>query len=440
MRILPRSAFGQTVLLVGLLLFINQIFSFMTVLALVIKPTYQQTIDLLAKQVRVVFLNVDLGDPALNAQLAQRFFDATGIAVYGKAEAMEQGVEQMPYYYIYSREMSNRLGGPTEVRISQGKDLAFWVKPPQALLPNGVSDLWVKVPVVQIDEYDISVVTVFLMVIGVLSVIGSWIFIRQINKPLKALQGAAETVGRGEFPEPLEEKGAQEVKEVIRAFNHMSTGIQEFDRDRAVLMAGVSHDLRTPLTRIRLATEMMSSSEDYLKEGIVADIDDMNAIIDQFMDYIRHHRDEDLELDCLNAIVGEVVAAESNQPRNIHCHLDEDLPKAPLRTIAIKRVVSNMLANALRYSNDDVEVVTGVDKKRKRIFCKVLDRGPGIAPEEIERLFQPFTQGDIARGGEGSGLGLAIIKRIVELHNGEVVLSNRDEGGLEAAIYLPLRM
>lgn len=439
MRLLPRSAFGQTVLLVGLLLFINQIFSFMTVLALVIKPTYQQTIDLLAKQVRVVFLNVDMGDPALNSQIARRFFDATGIEVFFEKEAIELGVDNMPYYYIYSREMSSRLGGPTEVRISQGKDLAFWVKPPEKFLSNGNQNLWVKVPVVQIDESDISVVTVFLMVIGVLSVIGSWIFIRQINKPLKDLQSAAETVGRGEFPEPLEEKGAQEVKEVIRAFNHMSTGIQEFDRDRAVLMAGVSHDLRTPLTRIRLATEMMPSSEDYLKEGIVADIDDMNAIIDQFMDYIRHHRDEDLELGDLNSIIGEVVAAESNQPRNIDCDLDDDLPKVPLRAIAIKRVMSNMLANALRYSEDDVQVVSGYSKKRKRVFCKILDRGPGIPPEEIERLFQPFTQGDIARGGEGSGLGLAIVKRIIELHNGEVELNNRDSGGLEAVIYLPTR-
>lgn len=439
MGILPRSAFGQTVLLVGLLLFINQVFSFMTVLDLVIKPTYQQTIDLLAKQVRVVFLNLDLEDPAINAQLGRRFYEATGIEVFTTSQAKDQGVDFMPYYYILSREMSDRLGGEAEVRISQERDHAFWVKPPQKILPQGSPVLWVKVPVVEIDESDISVVSVFLIVLGVLSVIGSWIFIRQLNKPLKALQGAAETVGRGEFPEPIKEQGAQEIKEVIRAFNRMSAGIQEFDKDRSVLMAGVSHDLRTPLTRIRLATEMMSSTEDYLKDGIVADIDDMNAIIDQFMDYIRHHRDEDLELGDLNAIIQEVVNAESNRQRVINCQLDDYLPDVPLRAIAIKRVVSNMLTNALRYSQDDIEVLSGYSKKHRHVYCKVLDRGPGIPVEEIERLFQPFTQGDIARGGEGSGLGLAIVKRIVELHDGQVKIKNRTGGGLEACIYLPMR-
>lgn len=439
MGLLPRSAFGQTVLLVGLLLFINQIFSFMTVLAYVIKPTYQQTIDLLAKQIRVIFLDVDLDDPALNAQLGRRFYEATGIVVFTKEEAEAEGVQHMPYYYVYSREMTQRLGGPSEVRISQGKEHAFWVKPPPHIVKKHLKDAWVKVPVVEIDESDISLVTVFLVVIGVLSVIGSWIFIRQVNKPLKALQGAAEQVARGEFPEPIEEQGAMEVNEVIKAFNHMSTSIQEFDRDRGVLMAGVSHDLRTPLTRIRLATEMMSSTEDYLKDGIVADIDDMNAIIDQFMDYIRHHRDEDLELGCLNSVIGEVVAAESNQPRTIDCKLDDKLPEVPLRMVAVKRVVSNMLINALRYSDDDIEIISGYSKKRKRVFCSILDKGPGIPEEEIERLFLPFTQGDIARGGEGSGLGLAIIKRIIDMHNGEVVLQNRKEGGLEATIYLPVK-
>ena len=252
------------------------------------------------------------------------------------------------------------------------------------------------------------------------------------------MQGAAEEVGRGEFPEPLYEQGTTETIEVIRAFNHMSTGIQEFDKDRAVLMAGVSHDLRTPLTRIRLATEMMSDADDYLKEGIVADIDDMNAIIDQFMDYIRHHRQEDLQMDDLNSIINEVVTAESNQPRGIECVLDSKLPKAPIRNVAVKRVVGNLLANALRYSDGDIEVHSGYDRKRKMVFCAVLDNGPGIAEEEIERLFQPFTQGDIARGGEGSGLGLAIIKRIVDMHHGDVTLKNRVQGGLAATIYLPV--
>jgi two-component system osmolarity sensor histidine kinase EnvZ len=439
MRVLPRSAFGQTVLLVGILLFINQVFSYMTVMVYVVRPNYQQTIHLLAKQVKVLFLNVDLKDPELTAQLGRSFVDATGIVVYSSDEAKKQGVDQMPYYWVLSEEMSKLLGGEAEVRISQGKEYVFWIKPPKHMLSGDTSELWVKVPFTGLDESDLSLLTVYLVMIGVLSVIGSWVFIRQLNKPLRELQNAAEQVGKGDFPEPLKEQGTIEIEEVIRAFNHMSTGIQEFDKDRAVLMAGVSHDLRTPLTRIRLATEMMSSTEDYLKDGIVADIDDMNAIIDQFMDYIRHHRQEELELDDLNMVINDVVVAESNSPRKIDCILDENLPKIPLRSVAIKRVVSNLLANALRYSEGDIEIRSGYNTQRKRVFCTVFDDGPGIPEAEIERLFQPFTQGDIARGGEGSGLGLAIIKRITDLHYGEVELVNRPKGGLAATIYLPTR-
>lgn len=437
MGMLPRSTFGQTVLLVGVLLFINQIFSYLTVTAYVVKPNYQQTIHLLAKQIKVLFLDVDLVDDQIKATLGKRFFEATGIEVYNQEEAYQAGVLQMPYYWIFSDEMSKQLGGPSEVRVAQTKEFVIWVKPPAKMLPEGAQDLWVRVPLVEMEETNLSLLTLFLMAIGMLSVVGSWIFIRQINEPLRALQFAAEQVATGEFPEPLQEQGTTETIEVIRAFNHMSTAIQEFDRDRAVMMAGVSHDLRTPLTRIRLATEMMSSTEDYLKDGIVADIDDMNAIIDQFMDYVRHHRQEELTLEDLNLIISEAVNAESNQPREIFCFLNNTLPKVPLRNVAIKRVISNLLTNALRYSSDAIEVHTGYNHKRKMVFCSILDDGPGIAPSEVERLFQPFTQGNTARGDEGTGLGLAIVKRIIDTHQGKVELKNRLQGGLAATIYLP---
>ena len=106
MGFLPRSTFGQTVLLVGILLFINQIFSFLTVTAYVVRPNYQQTIHLLAKQIKVLFLNVDLGDERLTAQLGQRFFEATGIEVYNALEARNRGVDEMPYYYVTKPESS----------------------------------------------------------------------------------------------------------------------------------------------------------------------------------------------------------------------------------------------------------------------------------------------------------------------------------------------
>src|SRR5690554_8198875 len=107
------------------------------------------------------------------------------------------------------------------------------------------------------------------------------------NRPLKALEAAAQQIGQGDYPAPLVERGSSEIIAVTRAFNQMTQGVKQLEQDRALLLAGVSHDLRTPLTRIRLATEMMPAPEDLLAAGIISDIADMNAIIDQLIDYIR---------------------------------------------------------------------------------------------------------------------------------------------------------
>jgi len=277
-----------------------------------------------------------------------------------------------------------------------------------------------------------------MVVIGLLSVLGGWVFVRQLNRPLKSLEIAAEDVGRGDFPEPLVERGTSEIMAVTQAFNHMSKGIKQLEEDRNLLMAGISHDLRTPLTRIRLASEMMQEQDAFLKEGIETDIDDMNNIIDQFIDYIRHDSKDKAELGDLNALVEEVLNVETPSDRVI-TFLPGECAKIPLRHVAVRRALANLVQNAIRYTTDEIEVLTGQDKAKGYAYFIVSDKGAGIPDADIERLFQPFTQGDTARGTEGSGLGLAIIKRIVDTHGGSVKLSNKEEGGLQAKVCLPLK-
>jgi two-component system osmolarity sensor histidine kinase EnvZ len=139
----------------------------------------------------------------------------------------------------------------------------------------------------------------------------------------------------------------------------------------------------------------------------------------------------------LNILVEDVLNVETPSGRSIHFTANE-CPKIPLRYIAVKRALANLIQNAIRYTQGDIEVITGVDKDKKCAYFIVSDQGEGIPEADIERLFQPFTQGDTARGTEGSGLGLAIIKRIVDTHGGCVELSNKAEGGLQAKVCLPL--
>ena len=133
-----------------------------------------------------------------------------------------------------------------------------------------------------------------------------------------------------------------------------------------------------------------------------------------------------------------VLPVETPSDRNIHFTANE-CPYIPLRYVAVKRALANLIQNALRYTQGDIEVTTGLDKEKSCAYFIVSDQGEGIPEKDIERLFQPFTQGDTARGTEGSGLGLAIIKRIVDTHGGCVELSNKAEGGLQAKVCLPLK-
>ena len=430
MGMFPRSAFGQTVYLVAALLLINQIVSYITVSFYVVKPTIEQVNLILSKQVKTVFIEWEEG-VEVSKEASDKFFEITGIEVMTQRQAMREGLAETREYSMLSRSMSKELNGSARVRISQTDPLVYWVEAPQA------PGYWVRVPLTGLQENNLKFLTFYLSSIGFLSVLGGWLFARHLNRPLKALQQAAVKVGVGDFSTKLEEQGSTEVIEVTRAFNQMSRGIAALENDRRLLMAGVSHDLRTPLTRIRLATEMMSDDEDYLREGIIHDIEDMNAIIDQFIEYLRHHKREELELEDLNAIVSEVVEAEQKHHRTITFKENPSLSEVPVSMVAIKRVVTNMIENAIRYSDGDIEVETRVSSNKKFAMVVVNDHGPGIPESELETVFEPFKQGDAARGSEGSGLGLAIIKRIVDMHGGRVQLLNRPEGGLSAQIYLP---
>lgn len=434
MRIFPRSAFGQTVFLIGFLLLINQLVSYFSVAFYVIKPSTQQISHLISRQVNLL-LPVTTLTADEQVLISKHVQQITGSQLFSEEQAMLHGLGNASYYSYFSQQMSQELQIDAEVRISQTDNFVFWVR--SAAAP----DYWVRVPLAGLEETSFPLLTFYLLMIGVLSVIGGWLLARHLNRPLQSLQLAAIQVGRGEFPAPLsEEAGATEIIAVTKAFNYMASGIRQLEQDRALLMAGVSHDLRTPLTRIRLASEMMAEQDNWIREGIVNDIEDMNAIIDQFIDYLRHHKQEELQRINLNDLIEETVQAEQVQQRKLVTRLEADLPKIWLRRIAMKRVLNNLLENALRYSEGDIEISSGYERSQKRVYLEIRDHGPGIPEHKMQAMFSPFVQGDEARGSGGSGLGLAIIKKIIDMHQGEIRLHNHARGGLVVTVLLPLKL
>lgn len=425
---MPSSTFGQTALLIGILLFINQLVSYLSITHYFISPSYQQINQLISNQVNSFFLyDLDELAPEQKWQLQQ----TTGIRFHDEISAVHAGLTNATYYEFMSDQVSEQLGQRTDIRVNTENEYVVWIKPPKR------PDLWISIPLDGANEKSLSPLTMYFIVIGALSVTGGWLFVRRLNRPLQALQQAARDVGRGQFPKPLPLDGSSEIIAVTEAFNKMSMGIKQLESDRIIMTAGISHDLRTPLTRIRLASEMLPSEQDWVKDGIEHDIDDLNCIIDQFIDYARQDQQERFEYADINELIHELVSARSIQTdHNIEMKL-ANIPRIKLRKVGVKRVIENLIENAFRYGSNNVVISTSLSLKNKFIVCNIRDYGKGIEEAKIDQMFNPFTQGDQARGSSGSGLGLAIAKRIIESHGGEMRFKNHPDGGLIAGFTLP---
>jgi len=329
----------------------------------------------------------------------QTIADAAGlIRVVGGG--VPEGEQHWPYSEIYQRQMQAELGADTEVRLRVHAPPALWVRAPS------LGDGWLKVPLYPhpLRGQKIWSVLGWFLAIGLLSTASAWIFVSQLNRPFKRLVFAARQLGQG----------------------------------RSVRLPVSDTDLRTPLTRLRLSLELMPANNEFM-EGMVRDIEDMDAILDQFLAFIRDGRDEEVEEVDLVELVHEVVAPYNSPVEQVRLCL-ESIPPFPLRRVSMKRLLNNLIGNAMHHAGDGVEVAAYVsgDSGAPYVVLSVLDRGMGIDPSELEGIFNPFIRGDRARSGKGTGLGLAIVKRIASMHGGNVELRNRSGGGLEARVRLPL--
>ncbi|NOI31713.1 two-component system sensor histidine kinase EnvZ [Vibrio coralliilyticus] len=429
-----RSSFTQSIFIFLTLLIASQVYSYYAVFNYALMPSLQQFNKILGHEI-----NLMLDDSAaiegglqMDAPLRRRVLEQLGVTIHADDSPIADEYYHAVSIDLMSEEMSKELGSPTDVRMMLGSEsYILWMKIDS--LPGSL----LRIPLSELQEEDFAPLFRNSLIMALLIVAGGWLFIRLQNRPLIALEKAAKGVGRGDIPPPLPEKGATEIRSVTRAFNQMSKGIQALEEDRALLMAGISHDLRTPLTRIRLATEMMSPEDSYLAEGIISDTEECNEIISQFMDYLKPvNKESFIEVD-LNEIANDIATSEGGYEIQIETELQQPLKVTNGSPIAIKRAVSNLVVNAIRYGNGWVKVSTGVTADNKLVWVCIEDNGPGIEQSQIGKLFEPFTRGDTARGSEGTGLGLAIVKRIASQHNGNVIINNRSGGGLRAQISFP---
>jgi two-component system, OmpR family, osmolarity sensor histidine kinase EnvZ len=273
------------------------------------------------------------------------------------------------------------------------------------------------------------------------TLIGSITIARLINQPLRELSFAASRIREGDFDSVLDENTlTSEIREVNVGFNRMARELAKVEEDRAVMLAGISHDLRTPLARLRLEVEM-SVNDDEARRNMAMDIDQLDAIIDKFMDYARPGGDVKLVPVNLSQLVEKEIAT-FRDPREIRIQhrLAIDL-RVMADEIELGRVFGNLFENARRYGRSTNTGIAVVNVTYARsgpwIIVSVRDHGPGVAPEKLAQLTTPFYRGDAARtAATGAGLGLAIVEKAIQRMGGQFDIDNAPDGGLLAHIRL----
>jgi len=263
----------------------------------------------------------------------------------------------------------------------------------------------------------------------------AFLFGRRIMRPLRALTLAARRVSRGEHVPPLRPEGPSDVRELAEAFNDMQQQLLRFVSDRTRMIASIGHDLRTPLTSLRIRAELIDDEE--LRTAMISTLDEMATMADETLQFARDDAQREPSQDiALDELLAAVVARHAGIGRDVRAELIEHVHYR-CRPVHLKRALDNLVGNAVRHGRSVVRLQRDTASNALRI--EIDDDGPGIDPALIDQAFEPFVTLDPARNheGGGGGLGLAIARSSIRAHGGEVSLHNLPGGGLRALVLLP---
>lgn len=430
-KLKPRSAAMRTTVLVGFVVVFSLVMSLWLFWRTLYLPEIQQHARYLAVELEIINnpkLRIFHGDVEMDVDTWLK--NRVGIE-YITDPKQYPNVREKVIAEFFTNRIEQKLA--KELRIDNvtvyfqfKPSPRIWIQTPE------MKGNWVREPLKTYANYSPELILGWLLGVPIIASIIILTLVRQLNRPLRRLQNAANQYSRtGKAPYLETNHGPQEIRQVNQAFNHMIYTLEQTEREQMIMLAGISHDLRTPLTRIRLTAEMLP--DEFLREGLIYDVDDMDAILNQFISYMRDGSDEELKDTNINILLQELVV--QFKPLDIRFEA-QDVPIIPARSLSLKRLIGNLINNAKRYGAEPIELSAYTENDR--IIIKVADHGEGIPEDQIAELMQPFVRGDAARTIQGSGLGLAIVKRIVDIHQGELKIHNRPEGGLEAIIALSI--
>jgi two-component system osmolarity sensor histidine kinase EnvZ len=428
-RFLPRSLLGRSLLMILLPLVLLQ--------AVALQIFYGSHLDIVSRRLT----GGVAADMAYTLELMNRFPNDQDLIVRLAHQQFDLVFRMEPGAILSSRTWVNVLGPVDDdlaAALQEKLRLPFtmdWTSDSRSVLvraqlPDGV--LNIEVPRKRLYASTIYIFVLWLVGTAGLVFAIAALFMRNQVRAIRRLAAAAEAFGMGRDIGAIKPEGATEVRRAATAFNRMQERVRRFLVQRTEMLAGVSHDLRTPLTRLRLALEMMPPREELRQDvaEMTADVEEMERMIGGYLAFARGEGAEQAEPVNLSAVLEEVAASA----RRSGAEVAVDAPMAltlSLRANAVRRAITNLVDNARRHAH---RVAIAAMPQGQMVYVTVDDDGPGIPPERRESVFRPFESDT----GGGTGLGLTIARDIVRAHGGEIVLEDSPLGGLRARIRLPV--
>jgi two-component system osmolarity sensor histidine kinase EnvZ len=430
-KVLPRSLLGRSLLMILLPLVL--------LLAVALQMFYGSHLDVVSRRLSGGLV----GEVAYTLDLLRRYPDPTDHA-WILAEVNNQldlKVRIEPGAVLSEMRTVNILG-PMDDDLAHSLQeriglpfFADWVSDPNDVLisvqlPEGV--LHVSAPRKRLYAGTIYIFVIWIVGMAVVFFVIAALFMRNQVRAIRRLARAAEAFGMGRDIGPIKPEGAIEVRQAAAAFNRMQERVRRFLLQRTEMLAGVSHDLRTPLTRMRLALAMLPAREELGQDvaEMTADVEEMEQMIGGYLAFARGEGTEQAEPVDLSAVLEEVAAGARRSGADVAVEAPPALTLL-LRASAVRRAITNLVDNARRHAH---RIVLAAIRQGRMVFVTVDDDGPGIPPERRESVFRPFESDSTG----GTGLGLTIARDIVRAHGGEIVLEDSPLGGLRARIRLPV--
>jgi len=433
MNFYPRSLLGRTAITIAVTLLAFMAISMAAAVYFIYNPMAKRHAEDFAAIIVAAAHSLQSLPVELHAELKNRLLADHGLIVAEQPFESFETTSDLPFYPFFHEALDAQAGENLRL-VESAYSPIIWVDVPA----HG------KVYRLGFDKQRLGInpPVVLILALGVgalLTLLASVLEVRRVVRPLDRLSAAVKQLARGSHAPRVPEEGPEEIASLARAFNRMSSDLQQLSENRTVMISGISHDLRTPLTRLGLAVEMLDQeSNPELIARIRHNLETMNSLIRQFLQFSRGVEGElPVQLD-LWQMIESLAADQELEGSDLRLHRKHPPCVYFADAVALERVLSNLLKNAVQHSNGrpvDVDLHCTEDE----VAVEIADRGPGIPPEEVEAVFRPFHRLPSAngQGSAGSGLGLAIANQLALKHNWNIQLLPRQGGGTVAKLSLP---